>query len=157
MKALIKFLNCFLIPLTFLGIWSCESRNDDFAGKGNAEFSLNMPEEDAKSSSGSLDDGIMSYHIMVSIEDKEGNSVISDSLVPVYAFGTGFTSENVELETGDYNLTKFLVINPTGTVMYASPVEGSPLAYLVNDPLPLSFSIRTDLVTTGCSGGASCG
>jgi len=149
MKALIKFFYGFLIPLAVIGIWSCESRNDDFTRKGKAEFSLNMPEEGTKSLSGSsLDSGLMSYHILVSIDDMEGNSVISDSLIPVYAFGTGFTSENVELETGDYNLTKFLVINPSGTVMYASPVEGSPLAYLVNDPLPLNFSIRTDLVTS---------
>jgi hypothetical protein len=138
MKALIKLLLSFLIPLAVIGIWSCENRNDDFTGKGKAEFSLSMPDDGAKSSSGSsLDSGIMSYHIMVSIEDMGGNSVISDSLIPVYAFGTGFTSENVELQSGDYNLTKFLVINPTGTVIYASPVEGSPLAYLVNDPLPL--------------------
>ena len=149
MKALIKFLYGFLIPLTVLGIWSCESRNDDNTQKGKAEFSLSMPEEATKSLSGSSpDSGIMSFHIMVSIDDMEGNSVISDSLIPVYAFGSGFTSENVELETGDYNLTKFMVINPSGTVMYAAPIEGSPLAYLVNDPLPLSFSIRTDLVTT---------
>jgi hypothetical protein len=149
MKALIKFLFGILFPLTVFGIWSCENRNDSFAGKGKAEFSLSMPEEGAKSLSGSsLDSGIMSYHIMVSIEDMEGNSIISDSLIPVYAFGTGFTSENVELETGDYNLTKFLVINPSGTVIYAAPIEGSPLAYLVNDPLPLNFSIRADLVTT---------
>jgi hypothetical protein len=149
MKALIKFLYGFLIPLTVIGISSCENRNDGFAGKGKAEFSLSMPDEGAKSSSGSsLDSGIMSYHIMVSIEDMEGNSVISDSLIPVYAFGTGFTSENVELQTGNYNLTKFLVINPAGMVIYAAPVEGSPLAYLVNDPLPLNFSIRADQVTT---------
>jgi hypothetical protein len=149
MKALIKFLYGFLIPLAVFGIWSCENRNDDIAGKGKAEFSLSMPEEGAKSSSGfSLDSGIMSYHIMVSIEDMEGNSVISDSLIPVYAFGTGFTSENVELQSGVYNLTKFLVINPSGTVIYAAPIEGSPLAYLVNDPLPLNFSIRADQVTT---------
>jgi hypothetical protein len=149
MKALIKFLFGILFPLTVFGIWSCENRHDDFTGKGKAEFSLSMPEEGTKSSSGSsLDSGIMSYHIMVSIEDMEGNSVISDSLIPVYAFGTGFTSENVELKTGDYNLIKFMVINPSGTVIYASPVEGSPLAYLVNDPLPFKFSIRADLVTT---------
>ncbi len=85
---------------------------------------------------------------MVSIEDMDGNSVISDSLIPVYAFGTGFTSENVELQTGDYNLTKFLVINPSGAVIYAAPIEGSPLAYLVNDPLPVNFLIRADQVTS---------
>jgi len=149
MKALIKLLYGFLIPLTVLGIWSCESRNYDFTGKGKAEFSLSMPEEGAKSLSGSsIDSGIMSYHIMVSIEDMEGKSVVSDSLIPVYAFGAGFTSENVELQTGDYNLTKFLVINPSGTVIYASPIKGSPLAYLANVPLPLNFSIRADFVTT---------
>ena len=148
MKALIKFLYGFLIPLAVFGIWSCENRNDDSTGKGKAEFSLSMPDEGAKSSSGSLDDGTMSYHIMVSVEDLEGNIILSDYLIPVYAFGTGFTSENVELQTGDYNLTKFLVINPSGAVIYAAPVEGSPLAYLVNNPLPLGFTILADQVTT---------
>jgi len=148
MKALIKCLYVFLIPLAVFGIWSCENRNDDSTGKGKAEFSLNMPEDGSKSLSGSsLDDGTMSYHIMVSVEDLEGNIILSDYLIPVYVFGTGFTSENVELEAGDYNLTKFLVINPAGEVIYAAPVEGSPLAYLVNDPLPIGFSIFTDQVT----------
>jgi len=148
MKALIKILYGFLIPLAVFGIWSCENRNDDLAGKGKAEFSLSMPEEGSKSLSGSsLDDGTMSYHILISVEDTDGNSVISDSLIPVYAFGPGFTSENVEIEAGDYNLTKFLVINPAGEVIYAAPVEGSPLAYLVNDPLPVGFTIFADQVT----------
>ena len=93
------------------------------------------------------DTGIVSYHLMISIEDMEGNVVLSDSLIPVYAFGTAFTSENVELEAGEFKLTKFLVINPSGEVMYASPVEGSPLAYLVTDPLPLIFKILPEQVT----------
>jgi len=149
MKALIRLLYVFLVPLAIFGVWSCENKMSDIAGKGKAEFSLSMPEEGSKSLSGSsIDSGIMSYHIMISIEDMEGNSVISDSLIPVYAFGTGFTSENVELQTGDYNLSKFLVINPSGIVIYAAPIEGSPLAYLVNDPLPLGFSILSGQVTT---------
>lgn len=149
MKALIRFLYGFMISLAVLVVWSCENRNDDIAGKGKAAFSLGMPEEVAKSSSGSpADSGIMSYHIMVSIEDMAGASVISDSLIPVYSFGTGFTSEDVELQAGDYSLTKFLVLNPSGKVIYAAPIEGSPLAYLVNDPLPINFSIRADQVTT---------
>ena len=48
MKALIKFLLGILFPLTVFGIWSCENRNDPFAGKGKAEFSLSMPEEGTK-------------------------------------------------------------------------------------------------------------
>lgn len=149
MKALIKYLYVFLFPLVALCVLSCENRMDNMTGKGKAEFSLNMPEDGTKSLSGSsLDSGIMSYHVLVSIEDMEGHSVIADSLIPIYTFGTSFTSENIELQSGEYNLTKFLVINPSGSVVYAAPIEGSPLAYLVNDPLPVSFSIQPDVVTT---------
>jgi len=148
MKALISILYVFLVPLAVIGIWSCESRTDNFAGKGKAEFSINMPEGTAKSLSGdSLNNGIISYHVLITVEDNEGNIVISDSLIPVFAFGPSFTSENVELQTGEYNLTKFIVIDPSGTVIFAAPLEGSPLAYLVNDPLPVHFTIIAGQIT----------
>jgi len=135
-----------LVSLWFLT--SCESRTDDNQGKGKAEFSLIQPDDLSKSSAdGTQDSGIVSYHIMVSVEDMEGNPVLTDFLIPVYAFGSGFTSENVELAAGDYSLTKFLVLNPSGEVIYASPLEGSPLAYLVNDPLPVIFRIFPGTVT----------
>jgi hypothetical protein len=84
---------------------------------------------------------------MISIEDMEGNNIMSDSLIPLYTFGTDFISENVELKTGEYRLTKFMVINPSGVIVFAAPVEGSPLAYLINRPLPLTFNIFSDQVT----------
>ncbi len=127
---------------------SCENRISHDSPTGTAEFSLNAPDEMTKSDSElNLDSGIVSYHLMITIEDMEGNAVLSDSLIPVYAFGNAFTSENVELEAGEFRLTRFLVINPSGEVIYASPVEGSPLAYLVNDPLPLIFKINPEQVT----------
>jgi hypothetical protein len=84
---------------------------------------------------------------MISIEDIEGNNVMIDSLIPLYTFGTDFISEKVELKTGEYRLTKFMVINPSGEVVFAAPVEGSPLAYLVNRPLPITFNIFPNQVT----------
>ena len=148
MKTLVKYFFSFLSLLIIFFITSCEKTTTDRSGKGRAEFSLSLPEETSKSLSGaSADSGIASYHILISIEDLEGNAVITDSLIPVYAFGTGFTSEDVELQTGDFNLTKFLVINPYGAVIYAAPIKGSPLAYLVNDPLPIGFTIFIDQIT----------
>ena len=148
MKNLVRNSYFTLILLTVIGFSSCENKMTDNFGKGKAEFSLTMPDEMSKSLSGSSpDSGIISYHIMVSIEDMEGNAVLSDSLIPIYTFGPSFISENVELETGEFNLTRFLVINPSGAVVYAAPIEGSPLAYLVNSPLPLRFSILPDQVT----------
>lgn len=136
--------------LTFLSLWlipSCEKREFGYNGTGKAEFLLNIPDGISESLKGSSEEGIPSYHIMISVEDTEGNAVLTDFLIPVYAFGTGFTSENVELKTGEYNLTKFLVLNPSGEVIFATPVEGAPLAYLVNDPLPIFFKILADQVT----------
>lgn len=148
MKTKIIYSGVFLSLLAFLFSTSCEKIFNDKAGKGKVEFSMSIPGAATKSDTGVLpDSGIAAYHIMISVEDLKGNSVITDSLIPVYVFGTGFTSQDVQLSTGDYNLTKFLVIDPSGAVIYASPVEGSPLAYLVNDPLPVGFSILSGQVT----------
>ncbi len=145
MKSLFNFLPLLLIFSIVLGISSCE-KNILTHGKGTAEFSISLPNEDAKSAFSS-DTVTVAYHIMLSIEDINGTVIISDSLIPLYIFGTSFVSENIELKSGQYNLTKFLVINPEGEVVFASPVEGSELAYLVNDPLPMYFKISAETIT----------
>lgn len=148
MKPSIQPVYAILFIIILCCLSSCENRINNDSEKGKAEFSISIPDEMTKSASGlSQDSGVVSFHLMISIEDMEGNSVLSDFLVPVYAFGNAFTSENVELEAGEFKLTKFLVINPSGEVVYASPVEGSPLAYLVNDPLPIKFIINPGQVT----------
>jgi hypothetical protein len=91
---------------------------------------------------------MQSYHLLITITDQDGNEVLSDELVPLYQFGNGFISEKVELKTGHYRLEKFMVIDPSGAVIYATPREGSPRAYLVKDPLPIPFFIAKDRVTT---------
>jgi len=148
MKALLKSFRIIIVLCAVTGLWSCE-RNPATTGKGTAEFSLgSLPEADGLSKSDALpDSAFIAYQLMVSIEDMEGNPVVTDTLIPLYIFGPGFLSENIELQTGQYKLTKFLVINPGGEVAFAAPLEGSPLAYLVNDPLPLLFTIRPEQVT----------
>ena len=148
MKALFKSFQIILVLFAVIGFYSCEKKPGT-TGKGTAEFSLgSLPEEDGLSKSDVLpDSAFIAYQLMVSIEDAAGNPVVTDSLIPLYVFGTGFMSENIELATGEYKLTKFLVINPAGEVVFASPVEGSSLAYLVKDPLPILFNIRAEQVT----------
>lgn len=140
MKTMIR--SFVLILLAVFTFSSCE-KNSDNTSKGTAKFSIASIDESiqAKSATLSNDSALVSYHLIVSVEDTEGNPVLTDELVPVYMFGTGFISEEVEMASGDYNLTKFMVIDPAGEVILATPVEGSPLAYLVDDPLPISFSI----------------
>ena len=137
-----------LILLAVFTFSSCE-KNSDNTSKGTAKFSIASIDESnqTKSAFTSDDSALVSYHLIVSVEDTEGNPVLTDELIPVYMFGTGFISEEVEMASGDYTLTKFMVINPAGEVILATPVEGSPLAYLVDDPLPISFSIVAGTAT----------
>ncbi|MCU0460891.1 MAG: LamG domain-containing protein [Bacteroidales bacterium] len=148
MKALVKFLPIILVLTAIISFSSCEKK-DAGSEKGMLEISLNLPDETSSSKSGVNTDssGVVSYHLMISIEDMEGNLVMNDSMIPLYTFGTGFVSKNVELKTGEYKLSKFMVINPSGKVVFATPVEGAPLAYLVNRPLPLTFNILPVQVT----------
>jgi hypothetical protein len=95
----------------------------------------------------SADTGIISYQLMISVTDTKGNPVLTDKLIPLYTFGTGFSNARIEIKNGEYRLTKFMVINPSGAIVYATPLSGSPLAYLTNKPLPLTFNIFPAQVT----------
>jgi hypothetical protein len=148
MKTIISLLNISLIISGIMGFTSCENHDSGNTGKGKAEFSLNMPSGKSQHKSGQvIDSGVVSYQLLVSIEDLSGDPILSDLLIPLYSFGTGYVSENVELNSGEYILTKYMVINSEGVVAYAAPLAGSPLAYLTNRPLPLSFNIYPDRVT----------
>ena len=148
MKNLIKSFRIALIILTVVSLYSCEKKSTDSNEIGSAEFSISLPDEVSQAKSGTLSDSaIVSFQILISVQDMAGNSIFTDKLIPIYAFGTGFVSENVEIKTGEFKLTKFMVINPAGTVLYAAPLAGSPLAYLTTRPLPFNFNILPSQVT----------
>ncbi|WP_258099928.1 DNRLRE domain-containing protein [Marinoscillum pacificum] len=86
-----------------------------------------------------LEDQVSS--VIISVE-MDGELVLSNYEVDVY----GFQSEPVLLEIGDYEVTKFLLLNESGEVIYATPMEGSALGTLVEKPLPVQFTISADEV-----------
>jgi hypothetical protein len=137
-----------LLPISsFFILNSCEKNNSGTNGIGSAEFNVSLPEDAGAKSATSADSVTISYQVLVSVEDLAGNAVFTDKLIPVYSFGSAFVSENIEIKTGEYKLTKFMVINPAGAVVFAAPVTGSPLAYLCTHPLPINFTIVASQVT----------
>ena len=147
MKTSIRLIYILLFILAVTGLSSC-SKDDGDNGIGTAEFSLYLPDDLSQTKSATIDSGVVSYQLMISVEDMKGNSVLSDKLIPLYTFGTGFVSTKVEIKAGEFRLTKFMVMNPSGAIVYAAPMAGSPLAYLTNKPLPMTFNIFPDKVTT---------
>jgi hypothetical protein len=145
MKSLFISLRISLVLLAVIGLSSCENRITDNTGSGTIGFSLNIPDQGAKSA---MDSTNTSFHVLISVVDMDSNAVFTDKLIPLYVFGNGFISENVQIKAGEYLLTKFMVINASGEVIFASPLAGSPLAYLINRPLPIKFGIAPDQLTT---------
>jgi len=123
------------------GLASCD-KQEGGNGTGEMAFSVSLPSGQTLKSLTTDTSEVVSYHVLVSVVDQNGEEVLSDELIPLYQFGVGFVSEKVKLDAGRYKLTKFMVIDPSGKVLYATPKKGSPRAYLVDKPLPIPFGIR---------------
>ncbi len=85
--------------------------------------------------------------VIVSIIDNFGNVVKNMEEVPLYNMNGNFISKPLSLKKGSYKLSDFLVIDKNGNVLYLTPKEESPKAYLVSDPLPVEFNVSKNEVT----------
>lgn len=146
-----KLIGLAIVLLTTGFLQSCEEKPEL---KGKVDFAISISSDDMLKSLHS-DSTIITdppepgdfWHILVTIVSVNGDVILEDEMIPLYSFGSGFVSEKIELKTGEYLLEKFMVIGPYGDVVYAAPLEGSPKAYLVNDPLPIEFGIRPEQVS----------
>ena len=86
-------------------------------------------------------------NVVVTIEDLQGNVIKNMEKVEIYSMNEYYLSKPISILTGDYKLTSFIVLDADNNVVYASPVEGSEKAYLVENPLPLEFKVQKDNVT----------
>ena len=56
-----------------------------------------------------------------------------------------YRTEIVEVDAGvEYNLTQFELRDTNNITLFAAPLEESPLAFLVNDPLPIDVSVTSN-------------
>lgn len=91
----------------------------------------------------SLPEGVSIY---VSIRRISGDEVYTLKQVNLLRIGNDYISEPLALEGGNYELTDFLVADGNGTVVFATPKEGSELAPWVDDPLPQPFAVSDNAV-----------
>jgi hypothetical protein len=142
MKTLSRIIFISMVIAAITIIPSCKKAGEN--GSGTAEFSMNMPDGILQLKSGTTDSLKVSYQLLISAVDGNGKEIFTDKLIPLYLFGTGMVSEKIKIPVGEFKLTKFMVIDPAGKVIYAAPVSGSALAYLSTKPLPIKFTITTN-------------
>ena len=146
----IRFIALALAFLTVGMVQSCEEKPEE---KGIIDFSFSMDTEELLKSvsndSTVVGDSIPPagfWQLVITIVTTDGVVVMEDERIPLIPFGSEFISDKIELKVGEYLLEKFLVIGPYGKVVYAAPMEGSPKAYLLNQPLPLHFVVKPEQI-----------
>jgi len=155
-KFLTKMKKLFFIPLliSFLFIVTSCQKDDNNTPKASGKITFNytsIVNGLKKASSQNLTDSSSNSGtpaaIIISITDNSGNVVTNMEEVPLYNMNGYYISRPISLEQGGYKLSDFLVVDKDGNVLYITPKEGSPKAYLVNDPLPIEFNVVKDQVT----------
>lgn len=129
------FLLVLLVPI------SCQ-KEEVSPKTGKLEISFSQSET---SSGGRIKSDISS--LLVSIKNDAGDFVYEREHISLFKFGEEYLSEPIALTAGSFTLTEFIALDESNAALYATPLEGSPLAYLVEDPLPIGFSITKDHTT----------
>ncbi len=121
-----------------LAVTSCTESPDEVGPKGKMSFSFSF----GKASNGRIAQDASA--VLVTLQNESGNVVLHRQEVELYSFAGEYLSAPIALPPGNYKVTEFFVIDANDAVLYATPVQGSPLAYLVNNPLPVDFSVIQD-------------
>ncbi len=120
---------------------SCRQESDPVGqGSLNVQFNVQSPDN------GRAESQVPST-IFLSIQDSDGQLVFDLEELTLVSINGGYVTSQIPLETGQYTVEAFIVADDAGEAIYLSPIEGSELAPLVNQPLPVSFEIAVDETT----------
>lgn len=140
-----KYLIYLLLLITVCFVSCKKDINNEIIQQGTLQFGLNSTQQKSMLKSTASDATPSSF--LISITDTKGNVVIESKKIAVINMNGSYLSEPLSLTIGNYNITKFAVLNSSDSVIYATPLSSSKLAYLVKTPLPIAFSISKDIVT----------
>src|SRR5690606_13038541 len=133
----------FVLLLPSVCCVQCTREGDDLH-PGKIQFAVNLNSSGGSAGNKIASDLPAAASIIVSIETSTGDDVLTFEKVTLLKVGYHFISEPVGLHPGNYNLTEFFVISENNEVLFATPTNGSDLAYLVEDPLPISFTVENN-------------
>ena len=130
-----------LISMTF--IWqACQKEPYDIESEV-VELSFNVV---GKSSSGlksaPATDLQNAEKVILTVQKEDGSPTdYTQYELDIHKLGNAYITKKIMLPFGDYKLTEFYIIDCQGSIIFASPLEGSLLAQHVADPLPIMFNI----------------
>ena len=128
---------------------SCQQEEELVKPKQEVQFSFVNPQPDGQgNSSGRLAEDEDIRYVYITIKNAAGEAIYAWHTMELYKFGDNYITQPVTLEEGDYTITNFVIMNSKFEFIYATPLEGRRISYLVRDPLPIHFSVTKDKVNT---------
>lgn len=141
-----KALILLLIATGSVLLFRCEESSNSPVATGKIQFT---PSPAAASTSGRMAAAFPSgTSLLVSIETASGTAVLTREALALQSIGDAYLSPPLALPAGDYALTEFMVQNTAGDIIYATPMSGSTLSSVVDLPLPISFTVTADGVSS---------
>jgi alpha-tubulin suppressor-like RCC1 family protein len=131
-----KYLSSLLILLMF---FSCENSSEK-EETSKVQFSFS---NEVRSKASAAD----AKSIVISIE-QSGTPVYDKVNLTLFDFNGSMVTTPLALPVGNYSITEFFVLDSLDSVIFATPLEGSALANLVTDPLPIEFSVISNQTVT---------
>lgn len=112
---------------------------------GTLQFGMELSDDSALKSA-VTDRGVT--EALISIVGVNGEVIFDKEPLQLIAFGDQYVTRKLEIPVGEYQLTEFMLVDSSGIVLWATPVQGSKLAHLVRNPLPFAFGISPDETTS---------
>ncbi|MFY0600093.1 MAG: hypothetical protein JXR03_10515 [Cyclobacteriaceae bacterium] len=121
---------------------SCMIEEPDVStqNEGEVSFSIEVTGED---SGGRALAKEAPSSILISIENASGNVVYSLEKIALIDFNGTYLTSPISLLSNDYFITDYIVLDELDSIIYATPEANSKLAYLVEEALPIGFSIKS--------------
>lgn len=144
MSNLLKFLKLttvFFIVLTLSILQGCYTVES--LPIGTAQFSFSSSTDD----NGRAENIEDAAYVVVTLLDQGGSPVLASEEISLYNFSGSLISETISLPVGTYSLTEYNILDAAFNVIFAVPLDGSELDYLVDSPLPISVSVVANTTT----------
>jgi hypothetical protein len=135
-----------LVPFSLL-FQTCSHDEAENSAPGNIQFAFQV---DGATENGRTAEALVippGSNALISIKKHNGQIVYTRKPVEILSFGNGYITAPLALPWGGYYVTEFLIADDENNIIFATPLSGSPLASLIDHPVPFYFAIQADRVT----------
>lgn len=135
-----------LVVLLAAGMWRCAEQQPENSVPRDVQFTVRATQA-SKSGRVNAADLPSGTTLLLSIRKSSGEAVLTHERVELLRIGDGYVSKAISLLPGTYSVVDFMLVLGD-SVLYATPQAGSPLAHVVTNPLPYSFTVSADALLT---------